>query len=234
MAKNVSRETPRQITWTNERRKLSDLIPWERNPRQIGDAQAERLVDSVETFGQVETLAIDPSNGVLNGHQRLSVLAGQYGMDYEVDVRVASRPLTEKEREKLTVYLHEGAAGDWDFDALLDWDLDDLVTWGFERIGDIAEAAQLTEIGEAGEEGEGEGISNRNLGDRRKQIKPVLYADEIADFERAILATGMRNRGEAILTICRFYLEQHDNGQTEGQFNFTFEDFTKAQPAKAG
>lgn len=41
------------ITWTNERRKLSDLIPWERNPRTIKNAQAERLVDSVETFGQV-------------------------------------------------------------------------------------------------------------------------------------------------------------------------------------
>jgi ParB-like chromosome segregation protein Spo0J len=61
------------ITWTNERRKLSDLIPWERNPRTIKNAQAERLVDSVETFGQVETLAINPDNGVLNGHQRVSV-----------------------------------------------------------------------------------------------------------------------------------------------------------------
>lgn len=122
----------KQITWTNERRKLSDLIPWARNPRQIQDAQAERLVDSVETFGQVETLAIDPSNGVLNGHQRLSVLAGQYGMDYEVDVRVASRPLTEKEREKLTVYLHKGAAGEWDWTDLATWDYGDLTAWGFD------------------------------------------------------------------------------------------------------
>ena len=45
------------ITWTNERRKLADLIPWEHNPRTIKQKQAERLVDSVETFGQVETLA---------------------------------------------------------------------------------------------------------------------------------------------------------------------------------
>lgn len=54
----------KQITWTNERRKLSDLIPWERNPRQIQDAQAERLADSVETFGQVETLAHSCITGV--------------------------------------------------------------------------------------------------------------------------------------------------------------------------
>jgi hypothetical protein len=121
------------ITWKNERRKLADLIPWEHNPRTIKQKQAERLVDSVETFGQVETLAIDPLNGVLNGHQRLSVLAGQYGMDYEVDVRVASRELTERERQKLTVYLHKGAAGEWDFDALANWGIeDDLLAWGFE------------------------------------------------------------------------------------------------------
>lgn len=227
----MAKKTPQGITWTNEKRKLSDLTPWERNPRQIQDAQAERLVDSVETFGQVETLAIGPDDELYNGHQRLGVLAEKYGPDYEVDVRVASRPLTEKEREKLTVYLHEGAAGQWDFDALLDWDFDDLVSWGFERIGDIAEAAQLTEIGEEGEVG---ASSSRGLGDRRKQIKPVLYADEIADFERAILSTGVRNRGEAILAICRFYLEQHDDGQTERQFDFTFEGFAKAKFAEAG
>ena len=129
MAKKVS---PQAITWANERRKLSDLIPWERNPRQIQDAQAERLVDSVETFGQVETLAIGPDDELYNGHQRLSVLAGQYGMDYEVDVRVASRPLTEKEREKLTVYLHKGAAGEWAWDELATWDYGDLTAWGFD------------------------------------------------------------------------------------------------------
>jgi hypothetical protein len=72
------------------------------------------------------------------------------------------------------------------------------------------------------------------LGDKRKQIKPVIYADEIADFEKAILATGLRNRGEAIMTICRFYLEQHDDEEEEGQFDVSFEDFTAPQFAKAG
>lgn len=120
------------ITWTNERRKLSDLIPWERNPRTINNAQAERLVDSVETFGQVETLAIDCRNNILNGHQRASVLAGQHGMDYEVDVRVANRVLTERERQQLTVYLHRGTTGAWDFEELANsFEFDDLVTWGF-------------------------------------------------------------------------------------------------------
>ena len=47
-----------QIVWSNEKRKLSDLIPWERNPRQIKDKQAKLLAESFNDFGQVETIAI--------------------------------------------------------------------------------------------------------------------------------------------------------------------------------
>src|SRR5512139_4143682 len=123
-----------KITWTNERRKLSDLIPWPRNPRQIKTDQAKRLVESFDEFGQVETIAIGPGNEVYNGHQRLNVLAQKYGKDYEVEVRVSSRLLSEKEREKLTIFLHKGAAGDWDFDALAnEFELDDLLEWGFRQ-----------------------------------------------------------------------------------------------------
>ena len=122
-----------KITWSNEKRKLSELVPWERNPRQITDKQAKRLEESFEQFGQVEIIAIGPENQIYNGHQRLKVLNEKYGADYEVDVRVASRALTEKEREKLTVYLHKGAAGEWDFDLLAnEFELDDLLDWGFE------------------------------------------------------------------------------------------------------
>jgi len=119
------------ITWTNQTRRLSELKPWPRNPRQIKTDQAKRLVESFEQFGQVETIAVGPDGEVYNGHQRLNVLMAQYGKDYEVEVRVSSRPLTEKEREKLTVFLHKGAAGEWDFDTLSEWDMDDLLDWGF-------------------------------------------------------------------------------------------------------
>ena len=121
-----------KITWTNERRTLAQLKPWERNPRQITRDQAKRLAESFDQFGQVETIAVGPGNEVYNGHQRLSVLMDKHGSGYEVEVRVASRALTEKEREKLTVFLHKGAAGEWDFDALSEWDVPDLVEWGFE------------------------------------------------------------------------------------------------------
>lgn len=120
-----------RIIWTNARRKLKDLVPWERNPRQIKTDQAKRLAQSFEEFGQVETIAIGPNNEVYNGHQRVNVLMDKHGPEYEVEVRVSSRALTEKEREKLTVYLHKGAAGEWDWDALSEWDTPDLLEWGF-------------------------------------------------------------------------------------------------------
>ena len=119
------------IYWTNERRKLSDLVPWPRNPRQIKADQAQRLVESLDEFNQVETFAVGPQNEVYNGHQRLAAWADKYGPDLEIDVRVSSRPLSEKEREKLTIFLHKGAAGEWNFDVLSEWDVPDLLKWGF-------------------------------------------------------------------------------------------------------
>lgn len=120
------------MKWINVIRKLSDLDPWERNPRQINVKQAERLKESFEEFGQVETIAIGPNNEIYNGHQRLNVLMDQHGGEYEVECRQLDRELTEKEREKLTVFLHKGAAGDWDWDILAnEFEFEDLIDWGF-------------------------------------------------------------------------------------------------------
>lgn len=123
----------KRLHWTNETRKLGDLVPWPRNPRQINNAEGERLAESLTTFGQVDVIAIGPDNEVYNGHQRINVWLQEHGPDFEVDVRVASRALTEKEREKLTVYLHRGTVGEWDWDALALWGNEsELVEWGFE------------------------------------------------------------------------------------------------------
>ena len=122
------------ITWTNERRKIRDLIPWPRNPRQIKGEQVRRLQESVEEFGQFETVAVGPGNEVYNGHQRLKSWGAKFGPDYEVEVRVSSRELTEKEREKLTILAHKGAAGEWDFDTLAnEFELPELLEWGFKE-----------------------------------------------------------------------------------------------------
>ena len=122
------------MNWIPVTRKLSELEPWTRNPRQINEAQAERLKESFDEFGQVETIAIGPGNEIYNGHQRLNVLMAQHGGDYEIECRQSDEPLSEKQREKLTVFLHKGAAGEWDWDILAnEFEFDELLEWGFEE-----------------------------------------------------------------------------------------------------
>jgi len=125
-----------KITWKNERRKLGDLIEWEKNPKQITKDNARRLRQSLKKFGQVITLAIGPNNELYDGHQRKRVweLADEYGPELEVDVRVSSRGLTEVEQKELTIILYKGAVGEIDFDKLSTFfDLDDLLEQGFKE-----------------------------------------------------------------------------------------------------
>lgn len=123
------------INWCNETRKLRDLIPWEHNPRLIRDEQAERLQESREEFNQPHVFLIGPDDELYDGHQRLYTWAEKWGLDLEIAVRVASRSLTELERRKLTVYLHKGAHGEFDFDALANWGMEEeLLEWGFDEM----------------------------------------------------------------------------------------------------
>ena len=62
------------ISWTPSKRKLRELIAWEKNPRQIKAAEAQRLRQSFDEFGQVQTLAISPNGEIYDGHQRKAVL----------------------------------------------------------------------------------------------------------------------------------------------------------------
>lgn len=129
-------------TWTTSKVRLGDLMPWPRNPRRINDAQSARLLNSFEEFGQVELIALGPNREVYNGHQRLKVLSAAHGPDFEVEARVCSRELSELEREKLTIYLHRGAAGEFDLEILLkEFDPIRLNEWGMPDLNtpDVAE-----------------------------------------------------------------------------------------------
>lgn len=125
-----------KITWTNETRRLSELIPWDINPASIDKESAKRLEESLDEFGQVQVICISPTNEIYDGHQRQAVwgASAKFGRDFEVDVRVSSRELTDRERKKLVIYLRKGAVGQIDFDTLANnFELDDLLEWGFDR-----------------------------------------------------------------------------------------------------
>ena len=118
------------IDWEPRSVALGDLKPWDINPRRSTKKQQAAIQKSFADFGQVQTVAIGPDGSVLDGHQRLTALLAAHGPRYKIDVRQASRPLTEDERKKLVVLLHAGAAGSWDWDALSGWDAESLQEWG--------------------------------------------------------------------------------------------------------
>ena len=121
------------LTWTADSATLGELVPWERNPKAISKRNAERLLDYWQRIGQFQTIAIGPAGEVYDGHQRLSVLKAAFGPSYRIDVRRASRALTEAEREELVIAAHAGTVGSWDWDALASWDTGELKAWGLDE-----------------------------------------------------------------------------------------------------
>ena len=123
-----------KLTWHTEKRKLGDLIEWDKNPRQLKDHDAEHLKKSLDTFGVADPLIINTDNKIIGGHMRRRImLKSGYKPDDLVDVRVPERELTEREAEELAIRLNKNT-GDWDFDALANnFELDDLLDWGFDK-----------------------------------------------------------------------------------------------------
>ncbi len=129
------------ITWTNDTRRLADLVPWEHNPKRMTRKQADGLRLSIERFGFAVPFLVSPDGDIYDGHQRQTLMGAirEYGPNATVDVRVSSRPLTDDERRELVVRLKQNQAG-WDFDMLPNlYEREELLEWGFEQweTGDI-------------------------------------------------------------------------------------------------
>ena len=209
--------TKQAITWTNEKRTLRSLAPWEHNPRQIKDAQAERLLESFNEFGQVLPICIDSQGGILDGHQRRSVIgaADEYGLDYEVDVRVASRELTERERQKLTVYLHKGATGGFDFDELANWGIEELLLeWGFEEF-ELGGTPDIEDWGDAmgglptEDKAPFQQMTFTLHDSQAEEVKRAIgIAAKLGDFTDSLNQNG---NGNALAFICETFVTEHGN-----------------------
>lgn len=128
------------MLWRSVTVKLSDLKPWDHNPRTMTKKQAQRLLKSWQDLGQFQTIAIGPlvenGNGskycqVYDGHQRLSALLAAHGPDFAIDARQADRELSEDEQRELTIQANL-PAGQWNWDALAGWDAGEMREWGFD------------------------------------------------------------------------------------------------------
>ena len=141
------------LTWTPVKIKLGQIRQWKNNPRYSTKKDAANLVKSLKDFGQPEAFSVSPFDGnmvdLYNGHQRTLSWMASKGADFEVWAMQSNRPLTEREKEKLTIFLHTGAVGRWNWDALSGWSAADLREWGMDEDtlkGWQSDAKELTEL----------------------------------------------------------------------------------------
>lgn len=146
------REVNLKLFWLNDVRKISDLVPHQKNPRRLTDKQYKDLKKSLEKFNLAEVPAINLDNTILAGHQRLKILAQLEGPEYNVDVRIPNRMLTQAEVDEYLIRSNKNT-GEWDFDLLAnEWEQDDLLDWGFEESEfSIEEAPNFLPSGEEGQ-----------------------------------------------------------------------------------
>lgn len=121
------------MKWHTEKRKINDLIPYEKNPRQMTGKQNEDLKKSLEKFDLVEIPAINTNNKIISGHQRLRILQQLGKGEEEIDVRVPDRELNEEEFKEYLIRANKNL-GEWNFDELANnFDTDELLDWGFDQ-----------------------------------------------------------------------------------------------------
>ena len=116
------------IIWTLEKRKLSSLKDYHKNPRTLTKDQEAHLSTSIEKFGIIDKPIINTDGTLIGGHQRKRVLK-KLGIK-EVECYTPNRQLDEREVEELNIRLNKG--GSFDYDKLVnEYDIADLAEWGF-------------------------------------------------------------------------------------------------------
>jgi len=119
------------MKWHLEKIKVSNLIEWEKNPRNLTEKGLKQLKDSIKEFGLAEPLVINSDYTICGGHGRKKILE-ELNID-EVDCYLPDKKLTEKQFQKLNLRLNKNIAGEWNTESLLEFfDNDMLYDVGFE------------------------------------------------------------------------------------------------------
>jgi ParB-like chromosome segregation protein Spo0J len=119
-----------RIIWKHEKRLLSDLIPYNKNPRIITEEKLKDLKKSLDDIGFAQFININTENVILSGHARFYQLKKENAV--EVDVLVPDRVLTPKQEEAVVIRMNKNIIGEWDFNILEnEFNIDDLLDYGF-------------------------------------------------------------------------------------------------------
>jgi len=121
-----------KLAWTTVRRRVNDLLPYDKNPRKITDKQMEDLKESLQKFNLAELPAINLDGKIVAGHQRIKALQLLGRGEEMIEVRTPNRKLTPSEFKQYLLTSNR-SGGTWDFEILAsDFDIDTLLTAGFD------------------------------------------------------------------------------------------------------
>lgn len=109
-------------------RKVSELIPYDKNAKTHDEKQIKNVANSISRFGWQQPIVVDENNVVVIGHCRL--LAAKKLKIKEVPVTVASG-LTEDEIKELRIADNKTNESPWDL-GLLAEDIEGLSFDGFD------------------------------------------------------------------------------------------------------
>ena len=117
-----------RIKWTEKLVKVSDLKPFERNPRSITSEQFNKLKKAIEETGYHSRIKATRDLKIVGGHQRQKALQ-ELGI-HEIEVLMPDRDLTEDEFRRILIQ-DNVAFGSFDFDILsADFEMRELIDWG--------------------------------------------------------------------------------------------------------
>ena len=108
--------------------KLTDIIPYERNPRK-NDHAVDDVAESIRQCGYKAKIIVDENNVIIAGHTRWKALQQLGWAECEVQ---RETDMTEEQKRKYRLLDNKvGEKAGWDFE-LLDWELEDLDFDGYD------------------------------------------------------------------------------------------------------
>lgn len=115
--------------------KLSEIIPYERNPRK-NDASVDDVAESIRQVGYRQKIIVDENNVIIAGHTRWKALQKLGWKEVEVQREL---DMTEEQKRKYRLLDNKvGESSGWDYE-LLDWELEDLDFEGYDFGFDVSD-----------------------------------------------------------------------------------------------
>jgi len=206
---------------------IDELTADPKNARKHGSRNVGMIADALREVGAGRSIVIDEEGVVLAGNATIEA-ARDAGIErvqvVEADgstlVAVRRRGLSDAQKKRLALFDNRAAElGEWDAGVVAGFAEEELPLGDLFRDDELEELLEQARISEVMQSGfdvvSGSGGHIGKLGETKKQVKPVLYVEQLAVLERAIQQTGLRNRGEALVAICQAYL----GDDAEGQFD---------------